>query len=66
MFTQELYAAILRFVSERGAATVTVLVEDLHSSESTIRRDLGALAAQNLLNKVHGGATVLKAAAPLV
>lgn len=42
MFTQELYAAILRFVSERGAATVTVLVEDLHTSESTIRRDLGA------------------------
>ena len=60
MFTQERHAAILRIVSERGAATVSDLVEELHSSESTIRRDLSTLDDQRLLHKVHGGATALE------
>lgn len=60
MLTQERYAAILRIVGEHGSVTVSDLTAELNSSESTVRRDLSALAAQGLLNKVHGGATAIK------
>ena len=59
MFTEERYAQILRILQEKKAVTVTELTACLHTSESTIRRDLNALHEQGKLNKVHGGATLL-------
>lgn len=49
---------IVQAVRERGAARVTELTELLGVSDMTIRRDLEALAARGLIEKVHGGATV--------
>ncbi|HIR02587.1 MAG: DeoR/GlpR family DNA-binding transcription regulator [Acutalibacteraceae bacterium] len=59
MLTEERYAQILRILQEKKAVTVTELTACLHTSESTIRRDLNALHEQGKLNKVHGGATLL-------
>lgn len=59
MLTEERYAAILKLVDERKAVTVLELMDKLHSSESTVRRDLTALHKMGKLNKVHGGATSL-------
>src|SRR5262249_32902252 len=42
----------------RGAVRVSELTELLGVSEMTVRRDLDALAATGLLEKVHGGATL--------
>ena len=60
MLTQERYAVILQALGERGAVTVGELTELLRCSESTVRRDLAAMADEGLLNKVHGGATALE------
>lgn len=62
MLTQERYEAILRMVNARGSVTVQELVEVLNSSESTIRRDLNAMHAKGMVNKVHGGATAVAGA----
>ena len=58
MLTEERYAAILQTLGEHKTATVSQLADDLHVSESTIRRDLIALNRMGKLCKVHGGATV--------
>lgn len=57
MLTQERYQAILDLLNTQGAVTVTELSAALDTSESTIRRDLNALAKAGKLNKVFGGAT---------
>lgn len=60
MLTQERHQYILRVLEERRAVTVIDLTKELSTSESTIRRDLNALAKMGKLNKVHGGATYLE------
>lgn len=60
MLTQERHRYILRVLEERKAVSVIDLTKELNASESTIRRDLNALAKQGKLNKVHGGATYLE------
>ncbi len=60
MLTEERYYEILDLLEKRGAVTVIELTKILQTSESTIRRDLNALARQGKLNKVHGGATALE------
>ena len=60
MLTEERYTMILRLLEQRGAVSVQELTELLCSSESTVRRDLGALYQAGKLNKVHGGATALR------
>src|SRR5882724_50668 len=47
-----------------GAVHVRGLAEMLGVSELTVRRDLAALAARNLLTRVHGGATLPTNLAP--
>jgi DeoR/GlpR family transcriptional regulator of sugar metabolism len=47
-------------IRRRGAARVSELTELLSVSEMTIRRDLDALAASHLVEKVHGGATATR------
>ena len=48
---------IVEEVRRRGAIRVSELTELLDVSEMTVRRDLDALAASGLIEKVHGGAT---------
>lgn len=60
MLTQERHNYILRALEERKAVSVMDLTKELQTSESTIRRDLNALAKLGKLNKVHGGATYLE------
>lgn len=59
MLTEERYQLILRILDDRNAVTVAELSQQLNISESTIRRDLNALADMGKLNKVFGGATSL-------
>ena len=49
---------ILEEVRRRGAVRVSELTELLDVSDMTIRRDLDALSASGLVDKVHGGATL--------
>lgn len=59
MLINKRYEAILKIVNEKKAVTVNELTELLHSSESTVRRDLNALHDMKKLEKVHGGAIAL-------
>jgi DeoR/GlpR family transcriptional regulator of sugar metabolism len=63
VLAQERRDAILRALLASGAATVADLADGLGVSEMTIRRDLGVLAAQQLVEKVHGGAVLAKGGA---
>ncbi len=56
-------SALIRFVLERGQATVLELCQRFQVSPDTIRRDLELLARRGLLSRTHGGAV---AAEPLV
>src|SRR5438309_2046535 len=49
---------IVEELRRHGAVRVSELTELLAVSEMTVRRDLDALAADGLLEKVHGGATI--------
>ena len=60
MLTEERFDAILRIVDTNGSVTNQELVNLLGASESTIRRDITALAAEKRLIRVHGGAISLK------
>lgn len=60
MLTEERYHEILELLNKKGAVTVIELTKVLQTSESTIRRDLNALAKMGKINKVHGGATALE------
>ncbi len=60
MLTQERYEKILSILNEKNVVTVSELTNALDTSESTIRRDLSALAEMGRLNKVFGGATSIK------
>lgn len=60
MLTQERYDKILSILNEKNVVTVSELTSMLNTSESTIRRDLSALAEMGRLNKVFGGATSIK------
>lgn len=59
MITENRHRFILEILARQKSATVQQLAEELHTSESTIRRDLAALDSQGMLRKVHGGATVI-------
>lgn len=46
---------ILEYLKKNGSAGVLQLAEMMNCSTMTIRRDLGELAQEGLVNKVHGG-----------
>ncbi|GAB3958516.1 DeoR/GlpR family DNA-binding transcription regulator [Actinoallomurus acanthiterrae] len=52
-------AELVRYVRERGHATVTELATGFGVSVDTIRRDLDHLARRRLLARTHGGAMAL-------
>ena len=56
MLTEKRQEEITAFVNEKGSVTLQELVERFHASESTIRRDITALAQEGRLRKVFGGA----------
>lgn len=47
---------ILRLIGARGSVDVAELAAALETSEITVRRDLGRLAADGLVYRTHGGA----------
>ena len=57
MLTQDRHSIILKLLQEKSSVTLTELMNILHTSESTIRRDLTALDKEGKLRKVFGGAT---------
>lgn len=59
MHERERHRIILSAVQERPIATVQDIVELTGASEATIRRDIAALALQNRLKKVRGGAEAM-------
>lgn len=59
MLAAQRKATILKEVSAHGALRVADLAENLGVSEVTIRRDIDQLVEQGLVDKVHGGVTVL-------
>ena len=59
MLTEKRHSLILSMLEEKGALSLTELVEQLNTSESTIRRDLVTLDRGGWLKKVHGGAIKL-------
>ncbi|MFL5778768.1 MAG: DeoR/GlpR family DNA-binding transcription regulator [Chloroflexota bacterium] len=59
MLARQRQAFILERVRADGGVRVADLVRDLGVSDMTIRRDLEQLQDRGLLEKVHGGATVL-------
>lgn len=61
---------IAQLLEQRGTLTVTEISEAFDVSEATARRDLSALAARNMIRRVHGGAmrvhTVATSEAPIL
>ncbi len=62
MLVDERRRRILEEVRRRGAVSVAALAGQLGVSGMTIRRDLESLAADGVLDKVHGGATLRRGA----
>ncbi|MDD6807120.1 MAG: DeoR/GlpR family DNA-binding transcription regulator [Oscillospiraceae bacterium] len=58
MLNSERREAIVKIVTENGAASVTELTKMLDSSESTIRRDILFLSKAGRIQRTHGGATM--------
>src|SRR5215207_8976714 len=56
LLSAERRQAILATLSRDGKVVAARLVDELGVSEDTIRRDLRELAAQGLVQRVHGGA----------
>ena len=56
MLARQRHDLIVEHVRRHGSARVRELAELLEVSEMTVRRDLDQLAAQRLIEKVHGGA----------
>jgi DeoR/GlpR family transcriptional regulator of sugar metabolism len=59
MFANERYSVILDLINQNGSVAVAELVEVLHTSTETIRRDLLYLEREKLLQRVHGGAIAI-------
>ena len=56
MFAKERHQRIIERLRQTGKVTVEELARNLQVSAPTIRADLSALEAQNLLHRTHGGA----------
>ncbi len=64
MLREERKRKISQFIKENKKATVAELSKLFEVSESTIRRDLGALDEQGVIQRAHGGAVVVEQATP--
>jgi DeoR/GlpR family transcriptional regulator of sugar metabolism len=59
MLARQRHELIVDIVRREGSVRVRDLADQLDVSEMTVRRDLDALASQELIEKVHGGAARL-------
>ncbi|MEH0841929.1 DeoR/GlpR family DNA-binding transcription regulator [Micromonospora sp. CPCC 205711] len=59
MLAQQRQSAILELIRHHGGVRVSHLVSRFGVSDMTIRRDLEVLAERGLIDKVHGGATLV-------
>jgi DeoR family transcriptional regulator, ulaG and ulaABCDEF operon transcriptional repressor len=62
MHERERWQKILTMVRERRVVRVVTLVDELHASSATLRRDLVRLEEMGQLKRVHGGAEAIEAA----
>ncbi len=60
MLTPERQQYIIEKINQNGFIKIQELVNELHTSESTIRRDLSQLEDMSILKRVHGGAELVK------
>lgn len=65
MLAAERRARILELARQDGAVSISRLTADLGVSHVTIRRDLDALVAEDVLDKVRGGAMLPAARSPI-
>ena len=56
VLTEERKQRIFTDIDRNGVVQIRDLIAQLDASESTVRRDLGELAKEGLLRRVHGGA----------
>ncbi len=59
MLTPERQEMLLQMLQEQRVVTIPEFVKATDASISTIRRDLIELEKQKLLQRVHGGATIV-------
>ncbi|MBA2559537.1 MAG: DeoR/GlpR transcriptional regulator [Propionibacteriales bacterium] len=59
MLATQRQSTIMLVLRRQGAVRVSELADELGVSEMTIRRDLDSLAGAGLIEKVHGGATLV-------
>ena len=60
MRSEERQSFILKHARKNGFISIPKTAETLEVSVETVRRDVNALCAKNLLRKVHGGAAPIK------
>lgn len=60
MLVQNRKEKILELLAQKNTVSIQEFVSNLDVSESTLRRDLVSLEEDDLLARVHGGATVVK------
>lgn len=60
MLAEERQQMIMKQLEKARVVKLQDLVQSLHASESTIRRDLQELEFRHLLRRVHGGASLLQ------
>lgn len=60
MYHNERENEILKYLAGEGYATVKQLSELLHTSESSVRRDLTALEKQGIVSRSYGGAELVR------
>lgn len=61
MVSQQRQEHILKIAKKEGFVSIPQTAKALGVSVETVRRDINALCASNLLRKVHGGASPIKA-----
>lgn len=59
LLVSERHQRILNLLAQKENISLQELVENLDTSESTIRRDLSQLEKENQLRRVHGGASLV-------
>jgi DNA-binding LacI/PurR family transcriptional regulator len=64
LFSVQRHERLLSELRRNGSVRVRDLARELGVSDLTIRRDIAALAARNLVTRVHGGATLPGQARP--
>jgi DeoR/GlpR family transcriptional regulator of sugar metabolism len=62
--TPERQKLILSLLSRQGSLSVAEIVREFSISEATARRDLGSLASQGKVQRVHGGVIAIEQAPP--